>query len=242
VRVRGLLDSPQALRALFARLGALAERRGMPLGISAYALSPEAMRGIEPLSAELVADLGGAPDRVFVPVGGGGLLSAVWRGFAGSAGSRLHAVQPDTNDTLVGALRAGEARAREVTTVTRISGLGVQIDLDATSAMEAVRASGGSSHVVDESLVWEMQALLAQREGLYVEPAGAVAVAGLWRAVQAGEVRAADRIVCLLTGHGFKDDEAGRRMSVQGGGRDETVDVLEIHDGLLERLAVAAGP
>jgi threonine synthase len=195
------------------------------------------------LSAELTADLDGPPDRVFAPVGGGGLLTAVARGFASAPapGPRLHAVQPDTNDTLVSALRAGDHRAREVTTVTRISGLGVQTDLDATTALNAVRESGGRGHAVDEALIWEMQSLLARREGLYVEPAGATSVAGLWRAVDAGEVQSADRIVCLLTGHGFKDDAAAQRLAAAGGGDDAVVDPAEIDDDLLGRLAGVTG-
>ena len=248
LRVRSLLESPAALRALLHRLESLTRRRGMPLGTSAYALSPDAMAGIEPLSAELSAALG--PDRVFAPVGGGGLLTAIHRGFthpaptstAGLADTpnshpRIHAVQPDTNDTVAAAFRAGEDRAREVATVTRISGLAVQIDLDATAALHAVRASGGSAHAVDEPLIWEVQSHLARHEGLYVEPAGATAVAGLWRAVQSGEVSPHDRIVCLLTGHGYKDEAAAQRLAARGAGAaEQTVTVDQIDDSLLERL------
>ena len=242
LRVRGLLESPAALRDLLQLLESLTRRRGMPLGTSAYALSPDAMAGIEPLSGELSDALGAPPDRVFAPVGGGGLLTAVHRGFSGLAGStpRIHAVQPDTNDTIAAALHAGEERAREITTVTRISGLAVQIDLDATSALRAVRASGGDAHAVDEALIWEVQALLAQREGLYVEPAGATAVAGLWRAARAGQVLRDERIVCLLTGHGYKDEAAAQRMATREAGGDDVVSVGQIDDGLLERLAARA--
>ena len=257
LRVRGMLASADALRALLDRLRALADRRGMPLGTSAYAVSPEAMRGIEPLSAELVAGLGAPPNRVFAPVGGGGLLTALWRGFAaphppsgppsepaGTDGRapRMHAVQPDTNDTIISAFRAGETRARQISSVTRISGLGVQIDLDATAALHAVASSGGGATAVDEAFIWETQSLLARREGLYVEPAGAVAVAGLWRAAQKGEVSPDDRIVCVLTGHGYKDEAAAQRLAEIGGAGQETVDPGEIDDALLERLAGDACP
>jgi threonine synthase len=242
LRVRGLLESPAALRDLLQRLQSLTRRRGMPLGTSAYALSPDAMAGIEPLSAELTTALGSPPDHVFAPVGGGGLLTAVWRGFRSGIEHympHIHAVQPDANDTVAAALHAGEDRAREITTVTRISGLAVQIDLDATSALQAVRASGGDAHAVDEPLIWEVQSLLARREGLYVEPAGATAVAGLWHAAQAGQVHPHERIVCLLTGHGYKDEAAAQRMATRdsgGASAEETVTVDQIDDSLLERL------
>src|SRR5687767_3253297 len=80
VRVRGMVESIAALRTVLDRLSLVAAARRMPLGVSAYALSPHAMAGIEPLGRELVTALGVAPDRVFVPVGGGGLLVATWRG------------------------------------------------------------------------------------------------------------------------------------------------------------------
>src|SRR5687767_10728178 len=76
LRVRGMVGSTAALRGVFDRLRTIAAARRMPLGVSAYALSPDAMAGIEPLGHELVADLAVAPDRVFAPVGGGGLLVA----------------------------------------------------------------------------------------------------------------------------------------------------------------------
>ncbi|MBI3971419.1 MAG: pyridoxal-phosphate dependent enzyme [Chloroflexi bacterium] len=264
LRVRGMVASPRALRATTERLARFAARHALPLGVSAYALSPEAMAGIEPMSAEIARDLGAVPDRVFCPVGGGGLLVATWRGFGGTgdgvvaalagnngaagedagsgalrSGPRIHAVQPALNDTLVSALRAGAAVAREVVSeqVTRISGLGVPLDLDATAALQAVRASGGDGHLVEDERIWEMQALLARREGLYVEPAGAASVAGLWQAAQEGTIIGrAERIVCLLTGHGLKDEAAARRMAGGAGDLGDVVSPEEIDERLLARL------
>jgi threonine synthase len=46
---------------------------------------------------------------------------------------------------------------------------------------------------------------MAQREGVFCEPAGAVALAGLAGAVRRKEVGSDDKIVCLVTGSGFKD-------------------------------------
>jgi threonine synthase len=234
----------------------------MPLGVSAYALSPDAMAGIEPLGQELVVALSTAPERVFVPVGGGGLLVATWRGLHAIAGgdgatraavpngtegattgarTRLHAVQVEGNDTLVSALHAGETRAREVATPATISGLVVPLDLDATAALHAVRASGGDGHVVEDEHVWQAQAELARHEGLYVEPAGAVSVAGLRQAVEQSQVRPDERVVCLLTGHGYKDAAAAGRMAGRDGSCDVVVSPEEIDATLLDRVP-AFGP
>ena len=45
------------------------------------------------------------------------------------------------------------------------------------------------------------------REGLFIEPSGAVTLAGLRRLVRAGYVDAGESVVCVLTGSGFKDFE-----------------------------------
>jgi len=218
VRVRGMLDTPDAVRALIDRLGDTCAAMGMPLGTSAYEIAPEAMAGIEPLGAEIVAE--GAPDRIFAPVGGGGLVVATWRGArdasARTVPPRIHAVQPAGNDTVVTAFRAGHDRARTLGPGyggTSVSGLAVPIDLDATRALHAVRDSGGNGHLIPDEAAWEAQATLARHEGLFVEPAGATSVAGLMAAVAAGEVGPGDHVTCVLTGSGFKDGVAVARMA-----------------------------
>jgi threonine synthase len=161
---------------------------------------------------------------VFVPIGGGGLGTAIARGFADLARAdyrrppvpRLHAVQPTANDTIVTPWREGRIQARPVETRTRISGLAVPNDIDATRALAAVHESRGSGVLVDDELVWEVQHDLARHEGIYVEPAGAVSVAGLWRAAKDGSLqrgRSDDPVVCILTGHGFKDPAAVERLT-----------------------------
>jgi threonine synthase len=222
VRVRGMLDTPTAVRALIDRLAEVCATMGMPLGTSAYEIAPDAMAGIEPLGAEIVAE--GAPDRIFAPVGGGGLVVATWRGARDAAAKtalgavppRIHAVQPAGNDTVVTAFRTGQDRARTLgpgEAGTNVSGLAVPIDLDATRALHAVRDSGGNGHLVADEAAWEAQAALARHEGLFVEPAGATSVAGLMAAVAANEVGSDDRITCILTGSGFKDGAAVVRMA-----------------------------
>ena len=159
VRVRGMLDTPDAVRALIDRLAEVCATMGMPLGTSAYEIAPDAMAGIEPLGAEIVAE--GAPDRIFAPVGGGGLVVATWRGARDASATtmppRIHAVQPAGNDTVVTAFRAGHDRARTLgpgEAGTNVSGLAVPIDLDATRALLAVRDSGGNGHLVADEAAW----------------------------------------------------------------------------------------
>jgi threonine synthase len=222
-RVRGFGVSAERSAAALASLRQVSESQRIPLIVSAYAYCPAGMEGVKTIAYEIAAQLASPPGDVFVPVGGGGLCTAIARGFADLARAddrapvpRLHAVQPTANDTIVTPWREGRAQARPVETQTRISGLAVPNDIDATRALVAVHASRGSGVLVDDELVWEVQRDLARHEGLYVEPAGAVSVAGLWRAVQDGSFprdRTDNPVVCILTGHGFKDPAAVERLT-----------------------------
>ncbi|HVF11366.1 MAG TPA: pyridoxal-phosphate dependent enzyme, partial [Abditibacteriaceae bacterium] len=62
--------------------------------------------------------------------------------------------------------------------------------------------------------VWQTQALLARQEGIFCEPAGAVALAGALRALREGRIHSEARTVCLVTGTGFKDQASVERMLV----------------------------
>ena len=105
-------------------------------------------------------------------------------------------------------LRDGHAQAREVTSTTRISGLQVPTVNDGHWAVTECRATGGSGHVVTDAEVWETQSAaadLARDEGLFTEPAGAVALAGALRAARECRLAPDANIICMITGSGFKD-------------------------------------
>jgi threonine synthase len=125
-------------------------------------------------------------------------------------------VQPDGNDTIATPLRIGMTAGRSVSCASAISGLQVPSVIDADAAIDACRRSGGTGHVVADADVWAMQRRLAVEEGLFVEPAAAVAVVGALGALSRGEVAADDVIVALLTGVGFKDSASVTRMIGEG--------------------------
>jgi len=195
-----------------------AKARGLEIFTTAYAKSPLPMEGIKTIAYELFEDLGEIGE-VFVPAGGGGLYVATCRGFddllaEGDLATlpRMHIVQPTGNDTMATPLREGAREARHVSTSTSISGLGVSRVLDGHIAIEHARRSGGTGHVVGEDRIREVQARLAREEGILVEPAGATSVAGLLDAAVRGELGTGP-VVCLLTGHGFKDPATVDAMS-----------------------------
>ncbi|GBC83154.1 Threonine synthase [bacterium HR10] len=217
-RVRGFGSSPETTRQTFEHLQHLAARRHYRLVVSAFRYSPLGMQGVKTLAYELAEALP-TLDHVFVPVGGGGLLAALWQGFhdwvrAGRLAHlpRLHAVQPLGCAPVVRAWRTGEDRILPVEARTEISGLAVPFDLDGALALTAVRASGGTAWALPDEAIWEAQAMLCHEEGIFAEPAGAAALAGVLTAVGEGKVRPEESIVCMVTGHGFKDLMAIERI------------------------------
>ncbi|HLU88823.1 MAG TPA: pyridoxal-phosphate dependent enzyme, partial [Cyclobacteriaceae bacterium] len=88
---------------------------------------------------------------------------------------------------------------------TMISGLQVASIIDGDETIKACAATGGTGVLVSDEQVYDCQQLLAAREGIYAEPAGAVALAGLRRALENGEIQPNEKAVCIITGSGFKD-------------------------------------
>jgi threonine synthase len=220
-RVKDFGVSSEKSALIFDRLQEVAAEIGSRLVISAFKYSPEGMQGVKTISYEIVEQLGQVPDHVFVPVGGGGLLSGVWQGFVDlkerglvNELPRMNVVQPELNNTIVDALRAGREQPDNIKTTTAISGLAVQIDIDGTRAMQAVRSSNGRGYVVTDEEIWSTQERLCRREGIYVEPAGAASVAGYLKAVEEGRISEKGTAVCVLTGHGLKDERSVEAGSV----------------------------
>jgi threonine synthase len=218
-RIRGFGLDPEATAATFGGLRRLGERPGWSLEISAYAQSPVGMSGVETIAFELAEQLTEGIGHVFAPAGGGGLCLAVARGFAKSGASpAVHCVQPLGNDTIAGPLREGRDHGRRADPcLTTISGLQVPNLLDANAVIAACRASGGTGQLVADEEVYALQARLAREEGVFAEPAGAVALAGALRAAAAGEIDPGAPVVCLVTGSGFKDGASLARIAGEEG-------------------------
>jgi threonine synthase len=217
-RVRKFGLDAEVTANTFAKLQVLGRRPKSSLQISGYVYCPQGMSGIESISFELHEQIASI-DHVFAPAGGGGLCVGVARGYQTliregqcQLGPAVHCVQPTGNNTIAGPLRQGKHEAVDVKCTTQISGLQVANVVDGHLAIEACRASGGTGHVVEDAATWRAQQDLAQKEGIFSEPAAAIALAAALQAVDAGTVDRQSAIVCLVTGSGFKDERSLQRM------------------------------
>jgi threonine synthase len=199
-----LLGMPRLGPAEMDELALIATDENLFLAITAHAYNPVGMRGADPIGTEIAAER--PVTHVYVPTGGGGLLVATARGLA-AAGSdaRIVAAQPAGCAPIVGAL-SGEFRSPAVETwQTRISGLQLPHPPDGDAALTAVRASDGWGCAVTDEAAWAAQDLLARSEGVFVEPASALALAAVKADAETGRLGADDEPCVVLTGHGLKD-------------------------------------
>ena len=76
-------------------------------------------------------------------------------------------------------------------------------------ALDAIEQSSGDILAVEDEQILAAYQHLAQREGVFCEPASAASVAGLLKQHEAGGkiATAGSTIVCTLTGHGLKDPD-----------------------------------
>lgn len=208
--VRDFTISALVAQNTFETLAQVAEELGLSLVVSAYRYCPVGMAGVERIAQELIEQCESVIDHVFVPVGGGGLLAAVCRGFKKARGPRprIHAVQPAGCPTVVAAFEHDDDLIHPVESTTRISGLSVPFDIDAGLALSHLREFSGRAFGVSDEEVFAAQHFLLSQEGICAEPAGATALAGLCRALRDGVVRRTETVVCLVTGHGLKDPES----------------------------------
>jgi threonine synthase len=186
------------------------------------ALSPYQAEGPKTIAYEVVAQLGHAPDWFVVPVGGGGTLAGIWRGFQDLKRigridrlPRMASVQTRTFNALeigfarglttmdeLHAVAADEARE----TIARNLKHGVPPD--ALAALAALRESDGAAISVGEDAIRAWHLRLASEEGIFAEPSCAAAPAGIEALVAAGRIAAGDRVVALITGSGLREPGA----------------------------------
>jgi threonine synthase len=213
--VVGFGQDPEVDASVFDAVGRLAAVEQLVVAITANAFNAPSMAGVKEIAWEIVEELGGVPPAVYVPVGGGGLLTSLWEGFDDwrrlgfeTRVPRLVGVQPEGCAPIHLAAAAGaEAVAPVDECTTSISGLQITNPPDGDAALAAVRASGGWTQTVTDAAAAGAQALLAREHGIFVEPAAAAAYAAYVAEPTAGAV-------VLMTGSGLKT-LAGRQAEAE---------------------------
>ena len=82
---------------------------------------------------------------------------------------------------------------------------------NAIGCLAEIRSSNGSGVVVSDDAILASIPRLASTTGVFAEPAGASALAGIDEAVSRGLVDRDERVVLMVTGTGLKDVGAASR-------------------------------
>ena len=177
--------------------------------ITARRVNPLTVEGGKTIAYEVVLQLGRVPDKIFLPIGGGGLCGSTWKGFE----ELRRAGFTDRVPQLFGAQYGGD----QYLAIDRIGAVDIEaykyyVPLDGAWARESIAASEGYYLGKVDHRLDEAQAVLASLEGVFAEPAGVAAVAGLMEAIDRGLVKPGDWIVCYVTGHGLKDTAVIERL------------------------------
>ena len=168
-------------------------------------VNPVRLEGQKTAAFEIVDDLGDAPDLHVLPVGNAGNISAYWRGYTEYAAAGVATRTP----RMWGFQAAGAAPlvlGHPVTSPDTVaSAIRIGNPASAGLARAAQVQSGGLFEAVTDEQILAAQSFLAEREGVFVEPASAAGVAGLLAKHERGEVEPGTQIAVTLSGHGLKD-------------------------------------
>jgi threonine synthase len=183
-------------------------------------INPFRIEGQKTASFEIIDELGEAPDIHILPVGNAGNITAYWRGYrefhqlgrskklphmlgfqASGSAPIFHNKVVDYPETVATAIRIGNPASWQF-------------------ASEAIKDSGGAIDIVTDEEILSAQHWLASHEGIFVEPASAASIAGLFKCTDEGRgaafslagVAEGSTIVCTVTGHGLKDPDVAREQ------------------------------
>jgi threonine synthase len=155
-----------------------------------------------------------SPLTIFVSVGDGNIISGMHKGFKDLLAlgwmekmPRIIGVQAEGSAAIANAFHAGTEEIIPVSAKTIADSISVDLPRDGVRAVRAARESGGTYIQVSDDEILQAIAALGPL-GIFAEPAGATAYAGLVRAVGQQIVRAGDPVLVLNTGSGLKDVRA----------------------------------
>ncbi|MBA3493015.1 MAG: pyridoxal-phosphate dependent enzyme, partial [Gammaproteobacteria bacterium] len=176
-------------------------------------INPYRLQGQKTAAFEIIEALGRAPEFHCIPVGNAGNISAHWMGYKEYARDGLAKTLP----RMCGYQASGAApflRGHSVDdpeTVATAIRIGHPQSWD--QAWQANKDSQGWFDELSDEEILAAQKLLAEREGIFCEPASAASVGGALRDLASAKIPAGSLVVCTLTGHGLKDPDIAIRQS-----------------------------
>ena len=184
------------------------------------AINPHLVEGKKTVALEIAEQLQFQPtDWVVVSVGDGCTIAGVYKGFYDlkmlgliAKIPKLLGVQSAGCDPFVQAAKASRD-LEEVEENTIADSIAVGLPRNPVKGLAAVKKSQGQwINVSDEHILASMKTL-GKTEGIFGEPAGVTAYAGLEKAVKEGIITASETATIIVTGNGLKDPENAEKVT-----------------------------
>ena len=197
-------------------------------------INPYRLQGQKTAAFEIIEELGRAPDYHCLPVGNAGNITAHWIGYCEySSGSGDHVTDAcsychghckyaggaivGNRPKMVGYQAAGSAPFMRGKMVDHPETVATAIRIGHPQSWEHAwkvkEESGGWFDECSDEKILEAQKMLAEKEGVFCEPASATSLAGAIADIQEGRIREGSSVVCTLTGHGLKDPDTAIKQS-----------------------------
>jgi threonine synthase len=178
-------------------------------------INPDRIAGQKTAAFEIVDVLGDAPDFHLLPVGNAGNITAYWEGYREYGRHQKSTKLP----AMIGFQAAGAAAIFHNRIIEKPETIASAIRIGNPASWKQARAaiaeSRGAIDTVSDEEILAAQSWLAKHEGIFIEPASAAAIAGLFKCCNSNDaarsfqkIPQASRIVCTVTGHGLKDPDA----------------------------------
>lgn len=150
------------------------------------------------------------PDRIFVPVGDGCIISGVFKGFEDLLKIGLIkkiptiiAVQSEKSDNIVRNLDSDNFVTKPSTTIA--DSIAVDIPRNYWMTKKFMEQYNGESVIVSDKEIISASKVLSENTGIFSEPAAATAFAGILKYAEKGMIDENSKNIVLLTGSGLKD-------------------------------------
>jgi threonine synthase len=177
-------------------------------------INPDRIAGQKTAAFEIVGKLGDAPDFHLLPVGNAGNITAYWAGYREYKTHERSTKLP----SMIGFQAIGAAPIFYDRIIEKPETIASAIRIGHPASWKQARAalveSNGAINVVTDKNILAAQKWLAQTEGIFVEPASAAPIAGLFEwcdsddaAFSFQKIPEGSQIVCTVTGHGLKDPD-----------------------------------
>jgi threonine synthase len=177
-------------------------------------MQPYSTEGSKTIAYEIAEQLKyQVPDNIVVPVGGGDTFGGIWKGFKDLKEigltdklPRMILAEAEGAPLIAKAFREKKQYFQVPPIEPKTIAAGIKVGIiTGPWALNALSESKGEAETVSDEEIVQAEKLIAAKEALFAEPAGAAPLAVLKKLLESGKIGRDESNVCIVTGAGLKD-------------------------------------